>query len=206
MRQAVVVFVMGVALGFVVGCDGQSARSKPMPASIEEARARDDIEIGRGYSHNKVKSVHGDPWATARLSAFEPQVVTRMIYQQGLEFLCTHGVVCGITVTAPFSGEVFGMRIGDPIDQVIAVFGPDFQSGERHLSDRSYRHRSVKLGFVQAYSWEQHFPGWWFCAKDGEIVAFNWEDPEILSIWTTVIISGPLKGTKLGPPTRGRLK
>jgi hypothetical protein len=79
-----------------------------------------------------------------------------------------------IDIIQPFSGDVFGFKIGDPISSAITIFGGEYDSFEMG---------EFNINIVTCYSWKNKLPSWFFYAIDDRIVGFGFFDKSIYGEW-----------------------
>jgi hypothetical protein len=148
----------------------------PLP-SIDEAKSRHTIEVKAGDSSADIIAAYGQPSSDEILPNFDPPVMRMMRYSSlGLAFMLNSDRLCCITVTKPYSGEVFGLKIGDPISRAIAIYGDEYSTFETAAI--------IGIdGLVLAHFWDTFLPNWFFYSQDDTIVGMKLHDPSIYGSW-----------------------
>jgi len=150
-------------------------KQRPLPSSIAAAKQMHTIQIEAGASSADIIAVYGQPSDDYWPENFNPPVRHIMKYRdQGLQFGLTRDKLSDIDATPNFQGEVFGLRIGDPISRAIAIYGNDYSTFESG---------TVEVGIAMAYYWEVHLPNWFVYVKDDLIVAFLLHDKSFYGPW-----------------------
>lgn len=131
------------------------------------------IKVEAGASSSDIIEKYGQPTRDYWPENFNPRVRYVMEYHdQGLEFGLTRDKLSDINVYSNFQGEVFGLRIGDPISRAIAIYGNDY--------------RRVETGVVVIrtyYYWEESLPNWPVYVENEVIVAFLLHDKSFYGSW-----------------------
>lgn len=148
---------------------------RPLPGSVDEARQYYDLEVSEGEWASAVIEAYGEPASDEMLPNFNPRVMRVLSYPElGLEFSFNRNQLWGIDVTRPFDGEVFGLRLGDPIRRAIDIFGSGYETFETGHAN---------MGSVLAYYWQADLPKWFFYTQDDMTVAIGFFDKSIYGEW-----------------------
>lgn len=149
----------------------------PPPASLSEAAARHPIRFRGGAGEADIRAVYGEPEGDVVLQNFRPATMHILHYTKlGLRFNFNMETLYGIDVCLPFQGEVFGMRLGDPIERALAVFGPP---------DKTFEPGIERFGRVTAYRWNTDpLQNWTFYTYADRIVAVHFYDEAHFGKWT----------------------
>jgi len=149
----------------------------PPPASLAEAVARHSIRFRGGDSEADIRAAYGEPEGDVVHPNFIPARMHTLHYTKtGLRFSLNMQTLYGIDVCLPFQGEVFGMRLGDPIERAIAVFGPP---------DKTFEPGIERFGRVTAYRWDTDpLRNWTFYTYGDRIVAVRFSDGAYFGEWT----------------------
>lgn len=129
------------------------------------------ITVEAGASSADIIATYGQPSHDYWPENFDPPVRHIMDYRdQGLEFGLTRDKLSDIHATPNFQGEVFNLRIGDPINRAIAIYDNDYSTFESG-------------GITPTYYWEAHLPNWFVYVKDDVIMAFRLHDKSFYGSW-----------------------
>jgi hypothetical protein len=148
----------------------------PQVPSISEALGRHTVRVKGGSSAADIRSFYGEPSSAELPMHYDPPVMYFMEYKSlGLDFALNQDRLWGIGVKEPFSGEVFGLRIGDPISRAIAIYGNDFKMSVQETGPARYS--------FTIYSWKDKLPNWVFYVRAEKIYEFDFRDDDIYGYW-----------------------
>lgn len=121
--------------------------STPMPLSLEEAKQQYGLKVVFGDSADMIIAAYGTPSSDDYLPNFKPPVVREINYiELGLKFVLERDHLKTISFQAPFTDGVYGVRIGDSIDRILALYGQTPWHWGHEVNDMNY----------QEYEWQIH--------------------------------------------------
>ncbi len=165
---------IGFALMFMVGCTAQTPTPVPLtatPLSAAEGKRHYDVRVRGGNSAEAIIAVYGGAATDYMDPGFRPAVIRYMEYPAlGLKFRLNRDRVYGISVSEPYDGEIFALRIGDNVSKGIALYGP-------------YERDEMFTAFF-AVVWKAQLPNWQFVLTEtGIITNINYFDQSIFGNW-----------------------
>ena len=189
MKLARRIFGLGLILIFTLGCSAPKMQrisptvrptATPILPTLSAAAllVHDNLEFFVGGTADTIIQAYGLAPIDYMDSQFRPPIIRVMKYPElGLEFALNKDRIYRFSASRPFTGKVFGSKIGDNISRLEAVYGPYETDG------KLYQDKDLGLK-VLTVKWPLKLPQWFFSITEkGIITYFAFLDQDIFGTW-----------------------
>ena len=152
--------------------------ARPLPISIEEAKQIMSIQVSAGDSADDIFNIYGQPSKDFYPENYNPRTRRIIQYSQlGLKFGLTSNKISDIFINAGYTGEIYGLRLGDQLQRGLDIFESKPLIFQEQNED--------------VYSWPDFDPDWFFhistnsLVNKGRIVQIHMHNREYYGDWVT---------------------
>ena len=183
------IFGLGLVLIFMLGCSAPKVQrisptvrptATPVLPTLSSAALmfHNNLERFVGGTADTIIRAYGMAPVDVMDSRYRPPIIRIVKYPElGLEFNLNKDRIYNISVYKPFTGKVFGLKIGDDISQAVAVFGA-YESDEKIYPNTDL---GLKVYYV---TWPLKLPMWSLAVSENGIIArISFHDQAIFGNW-----------------------
>jgi hypothetical protein len=189
MKFARRIFGLGLVLIFTLGCSAPKVQrisptfrptATPILPTLAPAAlmVHNNLERFVGGKADTIIKAYGMAPVDFMDSSYRPPIIRVMKYPElGLEFNLNKDRIYLISASKPFTGKVFGLKIGDNISRLVAAYGTYETDG------KLYQDKDLGLK-VLSVKWPAKLPMWFFTITEKGIIArISFSDQVIFGNW-----------------------
>jgi hypothetical protein len=190
MKLARRIFGLGLVLIVMLGCSAPKVQGRTTPIirstatpilptlSAAALLVHNNLEFFVGGTADMIIKAYGMAPVDYMDSSYRPPIIRVMKYPElGLEFNLNKDRIYRFSASGPFTGKVFGSKIGDDISRLVAVFGA-YESDEKIYPNTDL---GLKVYYV---TWPLKLPMWSLAVSENGIIArISFHDQAIFGNW-----------------------
>jgi hypothetical protein len=189
MKLARRIFGFCLILIFMLGCSTPKVRrisptvrptATPILPTLSPAAlmVHNNLERFVGGTADTILMAYGEAPVDYMDSRFRPPIIRVMEYPElGLEFNLNEDRIYNFRAVRPFTGRVFGLKIGDNIRRAVEVFGTYETDGKIYPN----KDLGLKVYYV---TWPVRLPMWSLTVSENGIIAqINFHNQAIFGNW-----------------------